>query len=327
MKYRFPYRKVRPSRKLYFAMGIPDSHIGYVVDTPTHSHGCWDIGMQAIDHYGPRLTHIIIMGDFGNWESLSRWSALRAQTVFIVEDVELVNQKLDELEALTKKHGIHVVYLEGNHENWAAQLEAKYPFLRNQINLKLQLRIKERGWTWVPENHFYALGHLHFAHGHLKGIKSPSDYIRRKGVSMAYGHTHTYTTESMRTLTGEHAAWTVGCWASIDPPPPYARGDIPERWVHGIPFWQVRRNGRFQASFRRIIQESWTELEDGTELCARPKVIQRRLIDENELREQLRMDYSERFYVPGGNVTRPEPLKGTEYGTRAARGRIVTGKK
>lgn len=326
MRYQFPH-KSRPSGKLYFGMAIPDPHIGYVVDAPTHSHGCWDLGMQVLDHYGERLTHLIILGDFGNWESLSRWSALRADTVFIREDVELVSQRLDELEERTQRYGIQVVYIEGNHENWAAQLEAKYPFLRDEVNLKRQLRIKERGWIWVPENHFYALGDLHFSHGHLKGVKKPSDYIRRKGVSVVYGHTHTYMTESMRTLTGEHAAWTVGCWASVDPPPPYARGDVPERWVHGVPLFQVRRNGRFQVSYRRFLEESWTELEDGTELRARPKEIQKRIDAEAELRDELRKQYAERFYIPGGEVTRPEPLKGTEYGTRSARGRIVTGKK
>ncbi len=326
MTYRFPH-KPRPSGKLYFGMGIPDFHCGYVVDTPTHSHGCWDLGLQAIDHYGERLTHLIIFGDFGNWESLSRWSALRADTVFIQEDVGLVNQRLDELDARAQHFDIQVVFLEGNHENWAAQLEAKYPALRDTVNLKDQLRMDERGWIWVPENQFYALGDLHVTHGHLKGVKKPSDYIRRKGVSVAYGHTHTYMTESMRTLTGEHAAWTVGCWASVDPPPPYARGDVPEKWVHGFPLFQVRRNGHFQMGYRRILDESWTELEDGTELRARPGAIQKRLDQEERLREKLRRKYSERFYTPGGEVTRPEPLKGTEYGTRSVRGRIVTGKK
>lgn len=324
MKYQFPH-KPRPSAKQYYAMGIPDFHCGYVVDTPTHSHGCWDIGLQAIDHYGERLTHIIIGGDFGNWESLSRWAALRADTVFINEDVALVNQRLDELDARAQKYGIQVVYLEGNHEVWASLLEAKYPFLRDHINLQIQLRIKERGWIWVRENNFYALGDLHLTHGHLKGVKKPSDYIRRKGVSVGYFHTHTYTTESMRQITGENAAWTLGCWASVDPAPPYARGDVPEKWVHGFPLIQVRRNGHFQLSYRRIIDESWTELEDGTELRARPGTIQRRLDQEARLREKLRKQYAERFYIPGGPVQRPEPLKGTEYGTRAARARVVTG--
>jgi hypothetical protein len=308
-------------------MLIPDFHCGYVVDTPTHSHGCWDLGMQAIDHYGSRLTHVIIGGDFGNWESLSRWAALRAETVFVREDVDLVNLRLDELEQRTKSYGIQVVFHEGNHEVWAAMLEAKYPELRDVVNLEERLRIKERGWLWLPENTFYALGDLHTTHGHLKGVKKPSDYIRRKGVSVAYFHTHAYMTESMRTLTGEHAAWTMGCWASIDPPPPYARGDMPEKWVHGFGLAQVRRNGHFQLSYKRILDESWTELEDGTELRARPGAIQKRVSQEARLRERLRKKYAHRFYIPGGEVTRPEPLKGTEYGTRAVRARIVTGKK
>ena len=102
MKYRFPH-KPRPSGKLYFALGIPDFHDGYLVDTPTHSHGCWDIGMQAIDHYGKRLTHVVIYGDFGNWESLSRWAALRAEQIYVKEDIAIVRHFLDEIDRLCAK--------------------------------------------------------------------------------------------------------------------------------------------------------------------------------------------------------------------------------
>lgn len=303
-------------------MIIPDVHVGYVVDAPTHSHGCWDLGMQALEHYGDRLTHVIILGDFGNWESLSRWSALRAEQAFVEEDVELVNARLDEIQRLSDRHGVKVVFCEGNHENWAAQFEAKYPAMRDAVNLKRRLRMTKRGWTWVPENHFYALGDLHFTHGHGKGIKNPMDLIRQHGVSVACGHHHRFETQSVRMLDGEHAAWTLGCWASLDPPPPYARGAVPS-WVHGFGLVQVRANGLFQLSFRRIIDESWTELEDGTELVARPREMQKRLREEAAVRDRLRAEYAERFYTPGGLVTRPEPINGSELQARKARARVV----
>ena len=51
------------------------------------------------------------------------------------------------------------------------------------------------------------------------------------------------------------------------------------------------------------------------------------MLTPREIIDLLRQEYGERFYIPGGEVTRPEPLKGTEYGTRTARARIVTGKK
>lgn len=318
-------RRVRPSAKRYFALVIPDVHVGYVVDTPTHSHGCWDIGIQAIEHYGDRLTHIVILGDFGNWESLSRWSALRAEQAFIEEDVALVNARLDEIEALTKRHSIDVAFTEGNHENWAAQFEAKYPALRDTINLKSRLRFEERGWTWVSENRFYALGDLHFTHGHAYGMRKPIDWVLKKGVSVACGHWHRYETESVRQVDAERAAWTLGCWAALDPPPPYARGDTPN-WVHGFGLAQVRSNGRFQLAYRRILDESWTELDDGTELIARPAEIRKRLKEEADIRKALRTVYGERFYVPGGPVVRPEPLQGTEHVTRQRRARRTTGK-
>ncbi len=289
---------------------MPDVHVGYVVDTPTYSLGAWDIFMQALATEAERITHLIILGDFGNWESLSHWASLRAEQCYVEEDVALVDARLTEVEAITKPNGIKVVILEGNHEAWASQFEAKYPALRDSINLERRLRIKERGWTWVKENHFWAIGDLYFTHGHVRGVRSPRDMIKLMGVSVMYGHTHHYVTESLRTLTGEHAAWTMGCLASIDPPPPYARGMQPSGWVHGFGQVQVRANGLFQVGYRRIVGESYCELADGTELRVRPKEIRYRYQQDQDIRAALRREYGERYYSPGETVKRTEPHYG-----------------
>ena len=303
-------RRAKPSTKKWYVLVIPDVHVGYVVDTPTYSIACWDVAMQALHHYRERLTHVVILGDFGNWEPLSHWASLRADQGFVEEDVALCNARLDEVEAVTKPQGISVAFCEGNHEAWAGLFEAKYPQLRDTINLKRRLGFRERGWLWVPENHFYALGLLHFTHGHLRGVRCPADMVRRCGVSVAYGHTHTYATASLRMLEGEYAAWTMGCLASIDPPPPYSRGEHPSSWVHGFGLVQVRANGRFQMGFRRILEESWCELEDGTELIARPAEVRRRYDEDQRIRAALRKEYGDRYYHPGGRVLRPEPHHG-----------------
>ncbi len=305
-----PPRAPRPSKRQHYVMVLPDTHVGYIGDTPTYSLGAWDIAMQALAHRAERLTHLVFLGDFGNWESCSHWASLRAEQCFIEEDVALVNARLAEVEAIAAANGIQVVFCEGNHEAWAGQMEAKYPMLRDTINLRRRLLFKERGWTWVPENHFWAIGDAHFTHGHLRGVKGPRDMVRITGASVIYGHTHRYRTESSRNLTGEHAAWELGCLASFDPPPPYAKGALPDQWVHGFGFVQVRSNGRFQVSFRRVIDEAWTELEDGTELRVRPKAVARRYAEDQAIRDRLRAEYGERFYHPGGQVVRTEPHHG-----------------
>lgn len=303
-------------------MGLPDPHIGYIIDTPTYCPGAWDIAMQALYHLRKRLTHLIFLGDVGSFESLTHWQSLRAEQGFIEEDVALVSARLDEIEKITKPNRIRVVYIEGNHEAWASQFEAKYPELRNTFNLRKRFELARRGWVWVPENNFYALGEVYWTHGHIRGVRQPLDMIRLKGVSVVYGHTHGYKTQSLRTLTGEHAAWTVGCLCSIDPPPPYARGEQPSGWVHGFPLAQVRASGKFQIGFRRIIEESWTELDDGTELLARPAAIQRRLEEDEAIRTRLREEYADRYYNPGGQVVRAEPHHGkTGVGHAVARSR------
>lgn len=312
MSYTIP-EKPGSSKKRHYIAVIPDVHIGYITEYPTYSIPAWDVMVQGLRHDIERLTHVVILGDFGNWESLSRWASLRADQAFVEEDVALVNARLDELDALQAYRADHslqplkFIFLEGNHEAWASQFEAKYPALRNTVNLKKRLLGHRPHWTWVPENHFWALGDLYFTHGHLPGVRSMTDLIKRTGVSVVCGHTHTYTTESLRTLTGEHAAWTMGCLASMDPPPPYVRGSVLSRVVHGFGRVQVRANGSFQVSFRRIIGESYTELEDGTELRVDTRAVARRYEQDQQIREALREAYGERFYHPGGQVISTEP--------------------
>lgn len=321
MPYQLPVRP-RPSAKKWYVLVIPDTHVGYIADTPTYSIGCWDITMQALDKLQRRLTHVVLLGDFGNWESLSHWQSLRADQAYVEEDVALCNARLDEVEAVTSRRGISVSMCEGNHEAWASQLEAKYPNLRNTLNLQRRLRFRERGWKWVRENHLLRLGDAHFTHGHVRGTKTPLEMVKNMGVSVIYGHTHRYRTESFRNATGEHAAWEMGCLASIDPPPPYAKGELPRHWVHGLGLVQVRASGRFQVSFRRMLDESWTELEDGTELLADPRRVRARYDQDQRIRERLRAEYADRYYSPTGNVHDLEPHHGkTAAGNAVARTR------
>jgi hypothetical protein len=307
---------IRPSAKKWYGLVIPDVHIGYEAEVPTHSEGCWDILIQALKYQARRLTHVIILGDFGQWPSLTHWASLRADQAFIEEDVALVNARLDEIESITKPNGIRVRFCEGNHEAWASQFESKYPGLRDMINLKKRLRFQERGWLWYPENIFYALGDCHFTHGHVRGVKCPADMVRRKGVSVLYGHTHQEAMATIRTLTGEHFAMTCGCLASIDPPPPYTRGETPDTWVQGFGNIQVRANGRFQVGYRRILDEGWTELEDGTELIADQKAMRKRATRDRKIMTDMRRRYKDRYYVPGGAVQRAEPHHGKARTTK-----------
>ena len=144
MTYQMPKRPA-PSKKQHYIMVIPDVHVGYVVDTPTYSLPAWDIMIQALAEKQDRITHFVIIGDFGNWEPLSHWSALRADQCYVEEDIALVNNRLDEIESLTAAAGIKVIFIEGNHEAWATQFEAKYPAMRDMVNLKRRLHMAGSG--------------------------------------------------------------------------------------------------------------------------------------------------------------------------------------
>ena len=318
----------RPSKKHAFAFVVPDVHYGYNTGLPSYDPLVWDVGLQAISHYKDRMTHLIILGDFGNCESLSHWASLRAEQVYIEEDINLIDMALGDIErALGKKNKtVKKVFIEGNHEAWATMLEAKYPQFRNEVNLPVRLDLKQRGWQWVPNNHFYKLGLMHFTHGNIRGASTPQKMLHVNGVSTMYGHTHRRLYATMNNVGGELEAHSIGCWASIDPPPPYAKGVPPAQWEHGFATVQVRKNGRFQVQHMKIYDSSVCELPDATELVANRGTAQARIKRDKAMLAKLQEAYSDRYYEPGGSVHEPEPLRGTELRSRAQRARVHGGK-
>jgi len=318
-----PVRPLRSSKKKWYAFQIPDVHRGYHVGLPSHDPMVWDVGMQALAHLAPRLTHVIIYGDFGNWESLSHWAGLRADQPFIEEDVAITIMGIEEINSIVDPHGVKKVFIMGNHEEWSTLLEAKYPILRNEINIVRRLHLhKANGWTVIPNNHFFKLGKSFHTHGNYPGARDAATMVKETGVSVFYAHNHTRTAHYFRNLEGVHTAQALGCWAMIDPPPPYAKAKLPSGWVHGFGLLQVRANGLFQCDYRTIIESSYVELPDGTEIVASYREAQRRLREERDTLLRLRREYSERYYAPEGRVHEIEPLKGTELRTRVQRARV-----
>lgn len=318
-----PPRPIRSSQKKWFAFQIPDVHRGYHVGLPSHDPMVWDVGMRALRHVVKKLTHVIIYGDFGNWESLSHWAGLRADQPFIEEDVAITRMGLEEIESVVDPHGVRKVFIMGNHEEWSTLLEAKYPILRNEVNLVRRLRLhKANGWTVIPHNHFFKLGRSHHTHGDYPGGRNARTMVKETGVSTFFAHTHQREAHYFRNLEGVHTAQSLGCWALIDPPPPYAKSKLPSSWVHGFGLLQVRANGLFQCDYRTIIESSWVEMPDGTEIIADARAVRRRLADERDALLRLRKEYAERYYAPDGRVHELEPLKGPELRTRVQRARV-----
>lgn len=314
---------MRPSKKKWLAFVQPDVHRGYHAGVPAYDPCVWDVGMQSLRHLAPRLTHFISLGDFGNWESLSHWAAQRAEHIFIEEDVKIANMGLDEIDEICDEHGIKKIFIEGNHEGWATLLEAKYPQFRNVVNLKHRLLRKRKNWTWIPNNHFFKLGKMHFTHGNYPGGKDAESMLKEAGKSVFFGHTHGHEVAYFNNLAGHHMAMSCGCWAMIDPPPAYSKAKIPGRWVHGITLAQIRANGLFQAHFHRIINSSYVELMDGTEIVVDRAAVKRRLKAEQLEMGKLKAQYEERFYSRGGNVTELEPVGRTEYSARTRHARVI----
>lgn len=318
-----PPKPLRSSEKKWFAFQIPDVHRGYHVGIPSHDPMVWDVGMQALRHFAHRLTHVIIYGDFGNYESLSHWAGLRAAQAFIEEDIAITRMGIEEINDIVDPHNIQKVFLLGNHEEWATLYEAKYPENRNAVNIARRLRLHpDNNWYVVPHNHFFKLGKSYHTHGDYPGARDTKSMVKETGASVFFGHSHHREVVYLRNLKGLHAAHALGCWAMIDPPPPYSKAKPPNQWVHGFGLLQVRANGLFQCDYRTIIESSYVELPDGTEIVADYPRVRERLSAEQNTLLQLRKDYAERYYAPEGSVHELEPIKGTELRSRVQRARV-----
>jgi len=324
--YKLPLTQ-RSSPKKHLAVVFPDTHIGYTAGVPAFDPCALDVALQALEHYAADgATHFIHLGDLADMESCSHWASLRAEQVFIEQDVRLTNAYLDEVDEICDHYGLKKIFIEGNHETRTARLEAKYPMIRDMVNLKKRLFGKRTGWTWVPNNHYYKLGKLYFTHGNLSGVSDSASMLRVAGKSVLFGHNHQHQVARHRTLDGLHVAMSSGCLASIDPPPPYSQAKIPATWAHGFTVVQFRANGLFSLRFHEIIDAQYCEMMDGTEIRTNHSDAQWRLDRDQEIMDQCRNEYEERFYSVGGNVTETEPIKRTEYSSRTQRARVTEGR-
>ena len=104
-------------------------------------------------------------------------------------EVQSVNDRLDELDALGARNNI---FIGGNHSDRLRRyLQDKAPELFDVIDIPGLLRLKERGWQYVPYKGHVKVGKLYFTHD----VGSSGRYAAFKALDMyrhgvVTGHTH-----------------------------------------------------------------------------------------------------------------------------------------
>lgn len=160
---------------------VPDVHIPY------HDKRAWKLMLKVAKDLKPK--HIIIMGDFLDFFSVSSHSKDPARSLklqFEVDEGLRCLQQLDDLNAKNK------LFIGGNHEDRLQRyLQDKAPEVFDFINVPQLLELKERGWKYTPYKKHTKLGKLYLTHdvgvaGRYAAYRAFDTY----GHSVITAHTH-----------------------------------------------------------------------------------------------------------------------------------------
>lgn len=133
---------------------IPDTHIPY------HNKRAFELMLRVCEDFKPNI--IVILGDFADFYSVSRFSKDPSRKLKLKWEIEQVNLGLDRIDKLNAKLKI---YIAGNHEFRLDRFIAdKAPELHGILNCEQSFHLKDRKWKYIPYRKDYKLGKVYLTH-------------------------------------------------------------------------------------------------------------------------------------------------------------------
>ncbi len=187
----------------------PDTHVPY------HDPIAWAVFIAAAKKLRPDV--LVIIGDFADAYSISSHTKNPQRRQLLVDELDVVQEKLDELDALRIPR---TIWTEGNHENRLRRLVAeKVPELDGMVKtFEEYLRTSDRGIEWVPYRQSVSIGRMLFTHDVGRcGVYAARQSLLDVGGNVCFGHSHRAAVAYQGTTKGEgHVALNVGWLGSYD---------------------------------------------------------------------------------------------------------------
>jgi hypothetical protein len=159
---------------------VPDAH------RPFHSRVWWDLLMQVGRWLKPK--HLVVIGDFADFYGVSDHDKDPDRANRMDEELADVDAGLNDLDSL---NATDKLYIEGNHEDRLRRYLMKNPALARLVSTEKLLRLKERGWEFVPYKRHAARGKMHFTHDvGAAGRNAVFRALDTYQTSVVHGHTH-----------------------------------------------------------------------------------------------------------------------------------------
>lgn len=203
---------------------------------------------------------VVIMGDGLEMDAINQWKMSRGdhkhfENKRLKKEYDGFDENiLTPLEKITPK-GCERIYMGGNHEVWADMFVNKFPTLKGSIEPHLCLKLKERGWRWIPylvsdngvgvKQGMVEFGKLLVVHGQYSNKYHAAKVADMYSKSVVYAHTHDkqfYIKVFSDNSTSYHTAQSIGCLCNVNPE--FMRGRA-NRWIHAFGILYVQDDGSY----------------------------------------------------------------------------------
>ena len=222
----------------------PDTHLPYQDDKAV------GVALKILSWYRPET--VIILGDFLDCAPVSHWLNQNSRNrtkegLRLKDDYTQANKLLDKITSYGCKH---LVYLEGNHEDWIKDAIERNPEFDGMIDLSIGLKFDERrarglNITQLEYGKCWGLGKLWFTHGTYTGVLHAKKHVEAYSRSIVYGHLHDvqlYVKVSPIDVQDKHMGLSLGCLADKNPK---FMENKPNNWVHAVGIGLSRADGSF----------------------------------------------------------------------------------
>ena len=221
-----------------------------------------DAVFQFIKWFKPHAVNIL--GDGMNMDFCNHWKKRQKDNEYFIGKTATKTYKTFDTDILTPLEKLvgkncEKTYMGGNHEDWVNIVTRTDTTLKGSIEPELGLRLKERGWEWIPyvkdnKRGIKSYGKLLTTHGLYTNKYHAAKTADTFSKSCAYGHTHdiqSYTKVTVDDYRGFHTAQSIGCLCELSPE--FMKGGM-NRWVNAFGILYVREDGMYNLYVPVIIK-------------------------------------------------------------------------
>ena len=239
---------------------LPDIH------HPYHNKKVVKVVFEFMKWFKPDT--VVLLGDAMEMRAINHWKKSKGnqrdfEGVRLFQDyADFSRDILAPIEKLCPR--AKKIYMGGNHEHWIFDVINKFPQeTEGSIEVERALKLKERGWDWVPflkdgRRGIMKMGKLTLIHGHYTNKYHASKTSDTYSGSVVYAHAHdlqSHTKVHIEDPNDYHTSTSIGCLCDLSPE--FLWGQ-PNRWVHAFGVLYVRDGGCYNLYVPVIINGKFT---------------------------------------------------------------------